>query len=39
MKKLRVLSCFLAAVLVLLACSGACADLKKGQQGEYVRAL
>jgi hypothetical protein len=39
MKKRRVLSCFLALLLVLLACSGACAELKKGQKGQYVREL
>lgn len=39
MKKARILSGILAAVLVLLAAVSACADLKKGSKGEEVKEL
>ncbi len=39
MKKARILSGILAAVLVLLAAVSACADLKKGSRGEEVKEL
>ena len=39
MKKTRILSGILAAVLVLLAAVSACADLKKGSRGEEVKEL
>lgn len=39
MKKLRILSGLLAAVLALLVCAGACADLKKGSKGDEVKEL
>ena len=39
MKKARILSGILAAVLVLLAVVSACADLKKGSRGEEVKEL
>ena len=39
MKKTRILSGILAAVLVLLAVVSACADLKKGSRGEEVKEL
>jgi peptidoglycan hydrolase-like protein with peptidoglycan-binding domain len=39
MKKARILSGILAAVLILLAAASACADLKKGSRGEEVKEL
>ena len=39
MKKLRMLSGILAVILALLACSGACADLKRGSKGDNVKEL
>ena len=39
MKKARILSGILAAVLVLLAAVSACADLKKGSRGDEVKEL
>lgn len=39
MKKTRILSGILAAVLALLAAVSACADLKKGSRGEEVKEL
>lgn len=39
MKKARILSGILAAVLILLAAASACADLKKGSRGDEVKEL
>ena len=39
MKKTRILSGILTAMLVLLLCSCACADLKKGSKGENVKEM